>query len=69
MSEKLQNIVNLYGYVLPANKYVTCWRFAELIQENFSLTNPVTRRAVGFIESHIDLYYKRIRNYYKVTKI
>lgn len=67
--ELIKESISYFGHLLPLNKKVNNYQFARLINDNYSLLNPITRKLYSAISKSIDLKYIRLNAGVRVTRI
>ena len=55
--KEIMKALELFGYLLPVGKRSNNWAFANLIQTNYSLNNPIVAQLHNTIRDNTDLYY------------
>jgi len=67
--KEILKALELFGYLLPVGKRSNNWTFANLIQTNYSLNNPIVAQLHNTIRDNTDLYYYKSESKIKVVKI
>jgi pSer/pThr/pTyr-binding forkhead associated (FHA) protein len=67
--DKVQEIVQRYGWIIPNRSRENCYTFAALIKKRYSLSNPIVFKDFNFIRNHPELYWENNQGRIKIIKI
>jgi hypothetical protein len=67
--EKIRVIMQRYSHIIPNNKRINCYDFANELKKHYSLNNPIVNRNFNFIRDCVDIYWEKSNNKIKVIKI